>query len=177
MGVEIERKYLIRDIQALKKAAEQGWHVLIEQGYLNLDKSRAVRIRICTPRDMSPHETPEAFITIKGKADGLARPEFEYPIPYEDAQELLKMVDGRIITKVRVEIGNWEVDFFSEDYLGLIVAEIELSKADESIELPDWIGEEVSEEKLLSNISLAKNSPELVDKYKQKGFQVLGLDV
>jgi CYTH domain-containing protein len=175
VALEIERKYLIKDVQALQKEAEHGWHVLIEQGYLNLDKERCVRIRISTPRDMAPNESPEAFITVKGKAKGITRKEFEYSIPAEDAREMLAMCDGRVITKVRVEIGSWKVDFFSEDYLGLLVAEIELKSEDEVVELPEWIGEEVSSEKLLANIALARNPPSLVDKYKLSGFQVLGV--
>ncbi|MBU3984778.1 MAG: hypothetical protein KJ985_15225, partial [Proteobacteria bacterium] len=52
--------------------------VVIEyrQVYLGLDKERTVRVRIAGD---------QAFLTIKGKTNGISRMEYEYPIPVEDA--------------------------------------------------------------------------------------------
>ena len=49
-----------------------------------------------------------------------------------------------------------EIDEFHGSLEGLVVAEIELSSPDESIILPAWIGEEVSDDPRYYNSSLAR---------------------
>ena len=77
------------------------------------------------------------------------RTEFEYAIPYSDAQEILRiMCDGNVIDKVRHFVpyasNIWQVDVYEGLLGGVILAEIELTDADQKLKLPDWIGEEVS---------------------------------
>ena len=50
----------------------------------------------------------------------------------------------------------WEVDVFEGANKGLVMAEIELGAIDEKFEVPDWIGEEVSEDGRYYNIYLLK---------------------
>src|SRR5436309_7030407 len=104
MGVEIERKFLLRD---------DGWRglgqrVLLRQGYLSSDPARVVRVRI---------EGGSAMLTIKGRTTGASRGEWEYPIPLADAQVLLEsLCQQPIIEKYRSRITHagmvWEVDEF-----------------------------------------------------------------
>jgi adenylate cyclase len=147
MAVEIERKFLVigtqwRDIKPARYC----------QGYLNRDKNRTVRIRLAGDR---------GFITIKGKSTGASRPEFEYPIPCEDARQLLAMCDGPLIEKNRriIEFAGmkWEIDEFLGDNAGLIIAEVELQSEDQSIEIPDWIGKEVTDDPRYFNSNLSKH--------------------
>ena len=60
----------------------------------------------------------------------------------------MQLREGSVIEKTRhlVPHGNetWEVDVFSGENLGLIIAEIELGDVDQKIELPPWIGREVT---------------------------------
>ncbi|HEY9857954.1 MAG TPA: hypothetical protein V6D16_00500, partial [Candidatus Obscuribacterales bacterium] len=51
----------------------------------------------------------------------------------------------------------WEVDEFAGENQGLMVAEVELSDANQAITLPDWAGEEVSHDPRYFNASLAKH--------------------
>ena len=51
----------------------------------------------------------------------------------------------------------WEVDEFVGENQGLIIAEIELPHAEHSVELPDWIGSEVSDDPRYFNSNLAKH--------------------
>jgi adenylate cyclase len=98
-------------------------------------------------------------LTIKGRAQGLVRPEYDYSIPVEDARSLLRLCLPHLIEKVRHEIAHagatWEVDEFEGANAGLVLAEIELPvpsdragidewKAGVEASLPDWIGPEVS---------------------------------
>ncbi len=146
MAVEIERKFLVVG-EAWRKGAEG---VRIAQGYLSQDSARTVRVRLAGD---------VAFLTIKGKTEGIRRAEFEYSIPFDEAQDLLKLCLPSVIDKTRYKIqfaGHlWEVDEFYGENAGLIIAEVEL--ADDSIqpELPPWVGAEVSDDARYFNSCLA----------------------
>jgi CYTH domain-containing protein len=54
--------------------------------------------------------------------------------------------------------GNaWEIDVFKGKYQGLVLAEIELANENDEIELPSWIGEEVTNDPAYLNVNLFKN--------------------
>lgn len=147
MATEIERKFLVTGDGW--KSASDGTR--IAQGYLSIDADRTVRVRLAGN---------EAWLTIKGRTEGISRAEFEYPIPPDEARELLKLCLPSVIDKTRhrVPFGGhvWEVDVFHGDNGGLILAEVEL--ADESVnpELPAWAGAEVSDDPRYYNSSLSK---------------------
>lgn len=146
--VEIERKFLIN--RERWKPAGSG--VEIRQGYLSVHPERVVRVRIAGEK---------AYITIKGKATGLVRPEFEYEIPKNEAEILLKMCLDFPIEKIRFKekINGliWEIDVFSGANSGLIMAEVELTSEDQKVVLPDWIAEEVSNDYRYFNSWLSEN--------------------
>jgi adenylate cyclase len=148
MGIEIERKFLVDESKW--KPADAGTRIV--QAYLSSAKERTVRVRL---------QGDVARLTIKGAAAGISRAEYEYPIPSEDAREMLeKLCERPFIDKTRhlEEFAGrtWEVDVFHGENEGLIVAEIELEDADAAVELPPWALEEVSEDHRYSNSNLAK---------------------
>ncbi len=136
--LEIERKFLVLSNDFIKASFTQN---RIVQGYLNSNPERTVRIRI---------KGNKGFLTIKGKGNesGTTRLEWETEIPLEDAEKLLLLCENGVIDKVRYEIKSgkhvFEVDVFSGENDGLIMAEIELQSEDEAFEKPVWIGEEVT---------------------------------
>lgn len=138
MAIEIERKYLLKNEDWRKEVESKS---KIKQGYLNSNPERTVRIRITNNK---------GFLTIKSKNEGSKRKEFEYKIPLEEAQDLILLCEQPIIEKTRylVPIDNhtWEIDIFERINKGLEVTEIELSQENESFEIPNWIGKEVTEE-------------------------------
>ena len=146
--IEIERKFLLKNNKW--KAKAEG-RTLIKQGYLNTDKERTVRVRV---RD------DKAYLTIKGKTQGMSRLEYEYPIPVKDALALLEICERPIIEKARylVKIGKliWEIDIFSGDNAGLALAEVELTDENQKISIPRWIGAEVTGDPRYYNSSLVK---------------------
>jgi len=149
MAIEIERKFLVHDDGWRRGAVGKSYH----QGYLTIDPERTVRVRIAGA---------EAFLTIKGKTEGMARNEFEYPIPLTDATLLLDQLCLRpLIEKTRYTLvyagRTWEIDEFGGDNSGLILAEIELDSSDEEVELPPWVGEEVTDDHRYYNASLTQN--------------------
>lgn len=146
MATEIEHKYLVIDDSFKDLACHQ---YEIKQGFLSRDPERTVRVRV---RD------DEAFITIKGKGEGAAHPEFEYHIPIDDAMEMMAMCEPPIIEKTRYIImheGNrWEVDEFHGDLEGHILAELEVPSVEYRFALPRFIGREVTGERQYYNSAL-----------------------
>lgn len=148
MGVEIERKFLVHP----DKLPSPEWSTSIEQGYV-ADAAATVRVRI---------EDERGFITLKGRPTGFSRPEFEYPVPLEDARAMLDVLcTSARIRKLRhrYQVGSrlWEVDVFADENEGLVVAEVELQSATEALELPDWVAREVSEDARFFNSSLIRH--------------------
>ncbi|OIO61208.1 MAG: adenylate cyclase [Alphaproteobacteria bacterium CG_4_10_14_0_2_um_filter_63_37] len=149
MGIEIERKFLVRG-EGWKSQGDGGTRY--RQGYLSVTPERTVRVRLAGNR---------GFLTIKGKPVGTARAEFEYEIPAADALTMLDTLcpPGQIDKiRHRVVVGGhvWEVDEFLGDNAGLVVAEIELSAEGEAFEMPDWAGEEVSGDVRYTNARLSQ---------------------
>lgn len=145
MGLEIERKFLVQKASFLSSI--YGKNVI--QGFLLTKKEKSVRVRIAGGK---------ATLTVKGETVGSVRQEFEYPIPIEDARELLVLCERPLVEKCRYEIpwGSliWEVDVFHGENEGLIVAEIELPEVDCYLDLPEWIGEEVTNDPRYLNCNL-----------------------
>ncbi len=148
MPLEIERKYTV--INDAWRSQAIGNHCV--QGYLSLDPERTVRVR---------RVADQAWLTIKGRSRGMVRSEYEYPIPPEHAGELLGMCLQPLIEKTRYRVMHagltWEVDVFSGDNAGLVIAEIELESASQIPELPAWVGEEVTDDVRYYNASLVRH--------------------
>lgn len=146
MAHEIERKFLVTG--ETWRTGTAG--VPYVQGYLSQDPDRVVRVRRAGDR---------AFLTIKGRTRGITRPEFEYPIPLADAEELLKLCQGSLVEKTRFTVPwagkHWEVDVFHGANTGLVVAELELASEEEPFERPPWLGAEVSQDPRYANVRLA----------------------
>ena len=148
MGVEIERKFLVKSDQWRDLASGE----LYRQGYIPTLES-TVRIRVVND---------QGFITIKGITQGISRAEFEYEIPLEDATQMLDpLCKPPLIEKYRhkIELNGlvWEVDEFLGENRGLTIAEVELKSADQAIDLPEWIGEDVSHDPRYYNSNLTKH--------------------
>lgn len=145
---EIERKFLINTEKW--QAKDKG--VKIVQGYLSTDKERVVRVRI---------KGDKAFLTIKGKSEGISRTELEYEIPVEEATVMLSMCLDNPIEKTRFHenIGDllWEIDIFHGVNKGLYLAEVELDSENQEVNLPSWIDQEVSRDYRYFNSWLSQN--------------------
>jgi adenylate cyclase len=149
MGKEIERKFRVKG--DAWKALSKGTRY--RQGYLNSVKERTVRVRTVGDK---------GFLTVKGITTGASRTEYEYPIPVPDAEGMLNdLCEKPLIEKNRYKIKDrnltWEVDEFFGENQGLIVAEVELESESQSVEKPDWIGEEVTGDPRYFNANLIKH--------------------
>ena len=153
MAMEIERKFLVvgDDYRRQAYASDR-----ITQGYICSGHGRTVRVRLrggC------------GYLTIKGPSldGGLSRYEFEKEISPEEAQQLFQLCEPGIIDKTRFLVHShdgrhtFEVDEFYGDNEGLVIAEVELSTADETFKKPDFIGTEVTGDRRYYNSHLRQN--------------------
>ena len=158
--MEIERKYLVTS-DCYKELAVARYH--IRQGYISREKTGTVRVRITDDK---------AYLTIKGKpaAGHFVRYEWEKEIDVQEAEELMKLCQGTVIDKTRwivpaetvdnlqLTVDNlqliWEVDEFHGKHEGLVVAEIELDNEEQSFEIPDFIGDEVTHDPRYYNANM-----------------------
>lgn len=148
--LEIERKFLVTSNDFMEEAFSKK---RIVQAYLCSIPDRTVRIRI---------KGNQGFLTIKGKSNesGTSRLEWEKEIDLQEAEKLLPLCEKGMIEKIRydVKIGShvFEVDVFSGENDGLIIAEIELQDENENFEKPHWLGKEVTNDERYYNVFLTK---------------------
>jgi adenylate cyclase len=145
MQQEIERKFLVKN-DDFKKDKGLIEEINIVQGYLSKEAGKVIRVRTSEYR-VNPQYV--GFITIKLKReDNVGVDEYEYSIPPLEAYHILARCEYPLLEKERYVIDfkgvKWEVDVFHGHKAGLIVAEVELKNADQVVELPEWIGEEVT---------------------------------
>ncbi len=147
---EIERKFLV-----IGQAWREGATVeLLSQGYLPTPDACTVRVRIAGE---------QAFLTIKGPPVEGARPEFEYPVPVAHAASMLRQFcQGRTIAKRRYSLTHagriWTVDAFEGALAGLLLAEVELDHVGQEVDLPPWLGREVTDDPRYLNSALAEET-------------------
>jgi adenylate cyclase len=148
VAVEIERKYLV---------VGNGWRARADagqsfrQGYLARTERGSVRVR---------RAGDKAFMTVKGKRRGISRSEYEYAVPVEEAEEMLRELCVKpLLEKVRhiVPCGDltWEVDVYCGQAEGLVTAEVELTDPSQLVRLPTWIGREVTHDLRYRNSAIA----------------------
>ena len=139
MPLEIERKFLV---------AHDGWkksvvrHSKIRDGLIASNNGNKARVRIADDK---------ATIALKSRRMGMVRTEFEYEIPCADAEEILRtMCEGNVLNKVRHFVihkdATWQVDVYDDILKGIVIAEIELTQPDQVLQIPDWVGAEVTDD-------------------------------
>jgi adenylate cyclase len=149
MGIEIERKF---------RVTESGWLALatgsqrLRQAYLCNNGKLTIRVRV--------EDGERATLNVKTADPARNRVEYEYVIPVTDAEGLLALREGGIVERVRHKVAYegscWEIDVFSGENEGLVVAEIELSDTQQTFKRPPWLGDEVTGDLRFYNASLAQ---------------------
>jgi adenylate cyclase len=149
VSFEIERKFLVVN-EAWRAGATE--HMRLRQAYLTSDGKASIRVRI--------KDSGEARLTIKSRGAELRRLELEYSVPTLEAEAMIPLRRGSVIEKVRHKVPfgglTWEIDEFFGENEGLVIAEVELSHEHQRIELPSWVGAEVTGQAQYYNGSLAQ---------------------
>ena len=173
LALEIERRFLVAGDQWKPHCI---WRAHLRQGYLSRPgDGLSVRVRISERRDgveavAAVAPAREAWLTLKAPPppgssptamDGaLARQEFEYAIPPDDAEALLALTDQQLIkSRFGLDLpgGDWVLDVFGGDNAPLVVAEVELDDAADRPPVPAWCVRELTGRRELSNASLASH--------------------
>lgn len=148
-AAEIERKFLVRDTGIVAGLAGTP----LVQGYFGGLEGWTLRLRTAGDR---------AWLTLKSAQSGMTRQEIESPVPFEQANRLLGgLPPDQLISKIRYRLPvegcalAWEIDRFLERHHGLWLAEIELPRADYPVDLPAWLGPEVTGDPRYHNAALA----------------------
>ena len=152
MATEIERKFLVKSSAWREEVDHCRW---MRQGYLTdfrQAERASVRIR---------WSDGQGELNIKSLELGVSRQEYAYSVPGEEAQEMLDtLCTGPLIEKRRHYIFRdgltWEIDEFFGDNEGLVVAEVELQRADQKIPMPSWLGPEATHRERYYNVALAR---------------------
>lgn len=149
MGKEIERKFIVKDSDWQEGASG----VSCRQGYIPTVNQVTVRVRVMGD---------QGYITLKGQHKGITRTEYEYTVPVSDANQMLDTLCAKpIIEKTRYTLTFadmvWEIDVFSGENEGLVIAEVELEDEGQPVTLPSWVGEEVSHDPRYRNANLVRN--------------------
>ncbi len=168
MNIEIERKFLLRTNRWRDEVVSVE---RLRDGLIGLFDGGKIRVRLADSG---------ASLAIKSPASGLARREFEYPIPRTDAESLLATISGDLIVeKLRYRVFHlgfeWSVDIYEKQLAGIALAEIELDRADQEFPLPTWIGREVTDDprfhkRNMMKVALASGVPLTIER-------LLGLEV
>lgn len=168
MALEIERRFLVAGDTWRDHVA---WSRHLQQGYLSRrGDGLTLRVRLAE----QPGAEPEAWLTLKAppplpveaaagdapeQPEGLVRLEFEYPIPPDEALELLRL-GGPVLSKWRHGLdlsgGDWVLDVFEQENAPLVVAEVELPRADQPLSPPPWCVLELTGRHELSNAALSE---------------------
>lgn len=164
MSQEIERKFVVAN-DGWREGADGGRD--FRQAYLAETDHASIRVRIVDGK--------EAVITIKSVEPGRSRSEFEYPVPLADAEALARLRQGDELAKTRFRTPyagrTWEVDVYSGDNSGLVLAEIELedSDSDADVRLPSWLGREVTGDRRYYAASLSRHPYRLWQPAERRG--------
>lgn len=148
MSLEIERKYLV---YKLPDNLENYKSYEIQQGYIVAFEEIEVRVR---------KKGNKFFQTIKSSGN-LKREENEIDLSEKQFYKLWPLTEGKRIEKTRYEIPfcDWliELDIYSGELNGLIVAEVEFANEEESksFKPPTWFKMEVTKDKRYKNKNLS----------------------
>ena len=147
MALEIERRFLIKNDQWQEFITKKAF---IEQGYLSHDlKDWIIRIRF----------NGKSFkIALKKHIKNFTNYEFEYPIPLSDGEKIMSTLTNTIKKErffLEIDQKSWIIDCFKGENYPLEIAEIELNKEKEEVNLPLFLSKEITGLKIFSNFSLA----------------------
>jgi adenylate cyclase len=121
--------------------------------YVSSSKRPTVRVRVS--------KNGSGVFTLKGRGNGLSRPEYEYDFDANLALEIIGTRSKFSIEKIRYVFPashglKWELDVFEGRNLGLHIAEIEMPTEDTEFDRPDWLGDEVTYDPAFTNVALAR---------------------
>jgi len=159
MAKEIERQFIVNTEHSdWKKLRESLPKVYITQSTIHRGEGNKLRVRLID--DPKTWKKSAAFtFKVKKKSkknEPNIRDEYEWEVPYRVA--LFIMIGHGEVTKTRYIYRHtdgkvWEFDEYTGANEGIILADIELSTVDEIFEIPEWLWQETTKMKKITNNS------------------------
>lgn len=147
MGMEIERKFLIKELPGDLETYK--FHI-IEQAYLTTTPT--IRVR---------REDDSYYMTYKGSGL-MVHEEYNLPLTKESYETLKSKSDGNIIRKKRHLIPcreyTIELDVFDKPFSPLVLAEVEFPTKEEADTFvpPIWFDRDVTDDKRYYNSNMSR---------------------
>jgi CYTH domain-containing protein len=144
---ERERRFLVAEVPALP-----GEPRLIEDRYLDGTRLRLRRLTVGS----------EVVLKLTQKVrTGRGPGAVALTNIYLDGSEygLLSALPGAELVKTRYVVDGFAFDVFAGALTGLVLAEIEVDDLAGALELPSWIGSEVTNDERYAGASLARGAP------------------
>jgi len=144
--LEIERKFLVKNDEWRDDVIDI---MQITQFYVDAGD--------CTVRVRNINNE-EAYLTVKLPHDDPATAyEFEKEIPMEALRNIAAKISKFHVSKARhILRDGWVVDCFDFPRKGVVLAEIELNDSSQELILPEWVGEEVTDNPDYYNVNMDK---------------------
>ncbi|MBQ8982762.1 MAG: CYTH domain-containing protein [Lachnospiraceae bacterium] len=159
--MEIERKFLIKELPYTSSELQHFPHDVITQGYL------------CTSPVLRIRQKNQDYIFTYKSAGLMTREEIEAPLTKESFKQLLTKCDGSIIQKTRYKIPESqtgksdkqltiELDLFHGELEGLMLAEVEFRSEEEAVkyQAPEWFYLEVTHSNTFHNSTISHSPAE-----------------
>lgn len=161
--MEIERKFLVKDLKDLNINLGDCEHKYIRQNYLYKDLYTAIRKRLIIDGSSTKY-----YYTVKTNKEGYSVNEIESEISEEEfySIKLNKKYNEIIKTRYIIPYNNYkiELDVFKKEFEGIMFAEVEFESVKEAMEfdkiIPKWFGPEISN--YLTNSGMATMKVEQV---------------
>ena len=168
MALEIERRFLVAS-EAWRPHVR--WSRNLQQGYL-AGSADGLTLRVRSDG------LGAAWLTLKYPASGIARHEFEYAIPQQDADALLERSPARVLKQrygLDLPGGDWVLDVFAGENAPLVIAEVELESEQAAVAIPPWCSCEITGIGAFSNAALAQRPFQLWQPEEQQPW-ILNLE-
>ncbi len=155
MGVEIERKFTVRE---MPENLEQYEVHVIEQGYLSVVP--AIRVRRQDDKYYMTYKSHKGFggNLPEGEAGDIGKTEYNMPLDKASYDHLVEKADGNVIRKKRYVIPidgglNIELDVFEAPFEGRVLAEVEFPNEETAAAYKpeSWFDEDVTGDVRWSN--------------------------
>jgi adenylate cyclase len=161
MAQEIERQFVVNDDHPeWKKIRDTLPKKRIIQTTIHRGDGNKLRVRLSEDLKTGKKDALFAFKVQKKsrKNEPNIRDEYEWEVPYRVA--LYIMIGHIEVRKLRHEYIHtdgkvWEVDVYEWANTGIVIADLELQSLSEDFEVPEWMGQETTKNKKISNNSFS----------------------
>lgn len=155
MNLEIERKFLLKPFYSVLPRLNTRY---IKQIYVQGSGLETLRIRHSLFQD----KTTQGVVQVKLRVGEFTSNEYTMEIDADAALAAIQTYNNPV-EKLRYETPygkdglKWEIDAFQKVNKGLYIVEIELPSEDYKLEIPEWVGKEVTGDPRYYNENLFKS--------------------